>query len=109
MIREPETAYSLSMTDWGVWREMDVEDETEKNLSIDELAAHVYYEITWHGWPESMEQTRDEINDQYESFQKSFEGWQQGDPLPPGFVDLNYFLKDFLKDLDDGEDTGEDE
>lgn len=60
---DPEQAWSLSMTDWGVWREMEVEDETGKGLSTNEIAAHVYYEITWFGWPHTMEEHRDNILD----------------------------------------------
>lgn len=81
LIRHPETVYSLSMTDWGVWREMEVEDETEKNLSIDELASHVFYEITWFGWPERMQESRDSLLDQCDSFQRAMDGWEDGEFL----------------------------
>lgn len=96
MIRDPDQTYSLSMTDWGVWKEMEVEDETDKNLSIDELATHIYYEITWFGWQDQMVDKRDEITDQVEQIDRDFSEWKKGDPLPEGYIDLG----DYLKGLD---------
>ena len=77
------------MTDWGEWKEMVVVDLTNKNLSDDELIMHVYYEMTWFGWPSKMEETRDNIMDQVEQIKKDFADYKQGDPLPEGYHDMS--------------------
>lgn len=96
-VNDPEQVWSMSMTDWGVWKEMEVEDETEKNLTEAELAAHIYYEMTWFGWPEQATEHRDNLMDQMEKIDRDFSGWKDGDPMPEGYKDMS----DFLKDLDD--------
>jgi hypothetical protein len=98
-VLDPKQVYSLSMTDWGVWKEMEVEDETNKNLSTNELAAHIYYEMTWFGWPETMEEKRDSLIDMAEQVQRDFADYKEGDPLPEGYSDFNEV---FGKDGDEG-------
>ena len=41
--------WSLSFTPWGEWKLLPVEDRTGKGLTTDQIAAHLFYEITWHG------------------------------------------------------------
>lgn len=49
------TVWALDLSPWSDWALLPVVDATGQSLSVDELAAHVYYEITWGGWPEQSE------------------------------------------------------
>lgn len=99
-VKDPDQIWSLSMTDWGAWKEMEVDDESGKNLSLDELAMHVYYEMTWWGWPETQEEHRDRLTDLAEQVDRDFADYKDGDPLPPGYVDGKEFLDRLQKDED---------
>lgn len=93
-VNDPKMTWSLSMTDWGEWKEMEVEDKTDHNLSINDLAAHIYYEMTWYGWPETMVNKRGDILDSFDKFTRDFEGYKEGDPLPEGYMDMGEWLKE---------------
>lgn len=53
----------LDFLPWNQWAGLRVLDETGENLSLDQLAAHVYYEMTWHGWPGQASAEDIEISD----------------------------------------------
>lgn len=55
--------WSLGFTTWAEWKLMDVVDRSSAGLSTDMLAMNLYYEMTWHGWPEEMIERRDEVFD----------------------------------------------
>ena len=62
--------WSLSFTPWGEWKLLTVEDVTGKNLTPDEIAAHLYYEITWHGWEEEGQEKLAGLLDQVEAIER---------------------------------------
>ena len=43
---------------------------TGKNLTPDEIAAHLYYEITWHGWEEEGQEKLAGLLDQVEAIER---------------------------------------
>lgn len=45
-------------------------EERALNMSIDEMATHLFYEMTWHGWPEQRDERFDEISDSMEEFER---------------------------------------
>ncbi len=63
--------WSLSFTGWSEWKLMDVIDRTGSALSTDMLAMCLYYEMTWHGWPEDMIERRDELFDLAEAVERA--------------------------------------
>jgi hypothetical protein len=58
-----ESNWSLGFTTWPEWKLMEVVDSSGAGLSTDILAMSLYYEMTWHGWPEDMLERRDEVFD----------------------------------------------
>lgn len=86
-VSAPAQSWSLSMTDWGEWKEMEVENESGKELSLDEITTHLYYEITWFGLPEKQQEARDSLIDQTEKLERDFANHKEGDPLPDGYVE----------------------
>lgn len=62
--------WGLDLTSWSKWKLMEVEDQTGHNFSPDQIAAHLYYEITWHGWEEKAIDLRDRLEDQIEALQR---------------------------------------
>jgi hypothetical protein len=76
------THWSLSFTSWSEWKLMEVVDRSDARLSTDMLAMSLYYEMTWHGWPEEMIERRDEVFDRAEAVQNSeFRGHNSGDTI----------------------------
>ena len=65
--------YAIEFTDWGVWKLLPVDNDTDEDLSVDQLAAHIYYEMTWAGWPEDMVAKRDSLADQIEEIQRDLD------------------------------------
>jgi hypothetical protein len=65
-----ESNWSLGFTTWPEWKLMDVEDRSGASLSTDMLAMNLYYEMTWHGWPEDMLERRDEVFDLAEAIKR---------------------------------------
>lgn len=80
--------WSLSLTDWSEWKNMQVRDESNKSLSTDQLAAHIYYEMTWHGWPDSQEELRESLTSQIEKIELDFADYKKGNPLPEGYTEF---------------------
>ena len=64
------THWSLGFTSWSEWKLMEVEDRSGTNLSADMLAMGLYYEMTWHGWPEDMLERRGEVFDLAEAVER---------------------------------------
>lgn len=64
------THWSLGFTGWPEWKLMEVIDRSGANLSTDMLAMSLYYEMTWHGWPEEMIERRDDVFDRAEAVQR---------------------------------------
>ena len=84
--------WALSFTSWGEWREMEVQDDTGLDLNISQIAGHLYYEITWHGWETAMEERRDELSDRITELNRSLDSGEfKG-------TTIDQFLKDLDKD-----------
>lgn len=81
MIDEKGDKYSLSLTPWEEWIAMKVE---VGDMHVDEAAAHVYWEMTWHGWPEGQEEVRDRLKDQMEKIERLMESGD--DPEDHGYT-----------------------
>jgi hypothetical protein len=64
------THWSLGFTTWPEWKLMEVIDRSGAKLSTDMLAMSLYYEMTWHGWPEDMLERRDEVFDRAEAIER---------------------------------------
>lgn len=62
--------WSLSFTPWGEWKLMEVEDASGKSLTPAEIAAHLYYEITWHGTEEDALERQTGLLDQVEAIER---------------------------------------
>jgi hypothetical protein len=62
--------WALDLSPWSEWRELEVIDRTGKGLNLDQLAAHLLYEMTWHGWPEEIEAISDGLRDQVEQIDR---------------------------------------
>jgi hypothetical protein len=62
--------FSIAGMDWGEVKEMEVVLDGIDDLSIDEKAMHIYYEMTWHGWPEEAREHIDEIHDMAEAISR---------------------------------------
>lgn len=93
--------WALDFTPWNEWAAMPVVDLTGEQLTTDQLAAHVLYEMSWHGTEESMEAKRDELTDASEKLDRDL---ASGVPLEQlGYKEWKpgQSLDDFLKD-DDG-------
>src|SRR5690348_6587063 len=86
----PDTRWSLSLTPWGQWREMEVvQNEHDATMDDVTLAAHIIEEMTWYGLPEAQEGVRDKLLDSVERVNRAFD---TGDmtgfrPLDQGFFD----------------------
>ena len=68
-----ESNWSLGFTSWSEWKLMEVVDRSGANLSTDILAASLYFEMTWHGWPEDMIDRRDDVLDRAEAVRREVE------------------------------------
>jgi len=74
--------WALCFTDWSDWKGMEVIDETGQALTVDQIAAHLFYEMTWYGFPEQMIAKREELFDQVEEVKRSIDGGPS--PRPAG-------------------------
>lgn len=61
------SVWALDLSPWSDWVLLPVVDATGQILSVDELAAHVYYEITFGGWPEESEKRAAKIKSDVEN------------------------------------------
>jgi hypothetical protein len=66
--------WSLSFTPWGEWKLLAIEDATGKALTVDQIAAHLFYEICWYGWEDQAEQVRDDVRDAKEAVDRGLVG-----------------------------------
>ena len=62
--------WSLSLTPWEEWRAMEVFDRSGRELSVEMLAMSLYYEMTFHGWPEDAWAVRDKLGDMVEAIER---------------------------------------
>ena len=62
--------YAVPGMNWGECKEMTFLDRSEKNLTIDEQAAHIYFEMTWWGWPEEAEDRLANLMDKVEEIER---------------------------------------
>lgn len=68
---DDDASYALEFTSWGEWKLMDV--EYPACLDVHQAACHLYYEMTWCGWPEQIIQRRDEIFDLKDQAERDLE------------------------------------
>ncbi|MBB6424919.1 DUF6557 family protein [Sphingopyxis sp. JAI128] len=59
------TSWAIEFTPWGQWKLLPVLCEGFAP-SNDEIAAHLYYEMTWFGWPENTVAKLDDLTDAVE-------------------------------------------
>lgn len=72
-IKGEESLFAMEFAPWGEWKLYPVVDESNKNLTTEEIAAHLYYEITWGGWEEQGQERLAEINDRMEEVMRSID------------------------------------
>ena len=77
--RDNQGSWSLVFKEWSDWKVMPVVDETGLGLSISEIASHLFYEMTWHGFPEDMIAVRDHIVDMVEAVNREHFGSNDDD------------------------------
>lgn len=65
--------WSLALTPWEEWRAMDVYARSGRELSVEMLAMSLYYEMTFHGWPEDARAVRDKLGDMVEAIERGVE------------------------------------
>jgi hypothetical protein len=63
MVDERCDRWSMSFMPWGQLLNMPVEDRTNLGLTDAQVAAHMLWELTWHGLEEEAEERRDELED----------------------------------------------
>lgn len=63
-----DASYAIEFSPWGEWKLMEVEYPAD--LDVHQAACHLYYEMTWCGWPEQIIQKRDELFDLKEQVQR---------------------------------------
>ena len=96
------TKWAVDMAPWEEWREMEVVDPTNR-LTTDQLAAHVFFEMTWHGWPEEIEEKKEKLLDTVEQLQRDLASGQPLEEL--GYTELTpERLEEWLKREADQED-----
>lgn len=71
---EAGTHWGLDFTPWSEWKGMLVEDRTGLNLTISQVAAHLFYEMAWHGWEEDGVEKLAEIEDRVEAIERGLAG-----------------------------------
>ncbi|WP_324742744.1 DUF6557 family protein [Tsuneonella sp. CC-YZS046] len=67
-----DTPYALEFTPWGEWKLMEV--EYPDDLDVHQAACHLYYEMTWCGWPEQIQQRFDTLMDLKEEAERDLAG-----------------------------------
>lgn len=65
---DDDASYALEFTPWGEWKLMEVEHPAD--LDVHQVACHLYYEMTWGGWPEQIQQRFDHIMDLKEEVER---------------------------------------
>lgn len=68
---DDEALYALEFTHWGEWKLMEVEYPAD--LDLHQAACHLYYEMTWCGWPEQIVQRRDDLLDLEEQVERELD------------------------------------
>ncbi len=63
------TCWAIEFRPWGEWKLLPVEAE----MPIDDAATHIYYEMTWGGWPEQSEERFADICDAAEEVRRQFD------------------------------------
>ena len=99
------TNWAIDFTSWGQWREMEVVDTTN-SLTTDQLAAHVFYEMTWHGWPEDIEEKHQGLLDKVEQLNRDLASGQPLEQL--GYTEMTpeYIAKLVAGSKPEGEGNG---
>lgn len=64
--------WAIEYRPWSEWKWMQV--DAPADMSVDDVATHIYYEITWGGCEESGQQRLDEIMDAVEDVIRHIEG-----------------------------------
>jgi hypothetical protein len=77
-------AWSLSLTRWEEWKGMKV--HCPEGLDDDRVAMEIYYEMTFHGWPEQQREFGDSLLDTVEGIERGL-----GETIP---FDPYMFLDD---------------
>lgn len=60
--------YAFDFTPWEEARELEIVNDTK--MTDAQIAATAYYEMTWHGWPESTRERLDSIHDAIEDIER---------------------------------------
>lgn len=68
--REGGDTLALDFMEWGDWKGQPVINETGEEMTPDNIAAQLYYEMTWHGFPEQTEMRRDRLMDSVEEISR---------------------------------------
>lgn len=62
------TLYAADFVEWEEWKAYEVIDRTGKELDVDQIATHLYWEMTFHGWPDEMRKQKKQLEEIIESF-----------------------------------------
>lgn len=87
---------ALDLTPWQEWHQMPVEDRTGLALDAATMAAHVCYEMTWHGGEDENERRRESVIRVAEEAEAA---WKRGDK--DYFVDAEEFLSRLTGELEE--------
>ncbi len=74
----------LDFTEWGEWAQMDVVNETGEELSPTVLAALVFYEMTWHGFPEEIRERLVDLEDSVDALVREIDEQPASGSALPG-------------------------
>lgn len=87
---------ALDLTPWQEWHQLVVEDHTGLELDAATMAAHVCYEMTWHGGEEENDRRRESV---IRAAEEAEAAWKRGDK--DYFVDAGEFLDRLTAELEE--------
>ncbi len=93
--RKPDgTLVAMDLTLWPVWRDLQVVDLSGQNLRPVQLAAMVYFEMTWHGGQAQIVERKADLQQRLDEVEQAIAAgdWSK-------FTPMEDFLEQFEKDL----------
>ncbi len=79
--------YSMSFIPWG--EVLAAEYECGFDISDAEIAAHIFWELTWHGMEMEMEERRDELTDRIDELDRDLAKLEEGEELPHTYKNID--------------------
>lgn len=79
--------YSMSFIPWG--EVLAAEYECGFDIPDTMIAAHIFWELTWHGMEMEMEERRDEITDRMDELDRDLAKLGEGEELPHTYKNVD--------------------